>query len=85
MRKIALTILALGAISAIEPAAAQSRGNYPICLRVAGPDYYECAYTSMAQCRASASGRAAQCVVSPFLASAPDTVGRGRRRPSNYY
>ena len=72
MRKTALIILALGAIAAIEPAGAQQRGNYPFCMRFVGADYYECSFTSMSQCNASASGRAAQCVVSPFVASAPE-------------
>ena len=85
MRKVALIVLALGAASAIEPAVAQPRGGYPICLRVVGPDYYECAYTSFAQCNASASGRAAQCVLSPFVANASEPRPRGRRRPANYY
>ena len=43
---------------------------YPVCLQVFRfMDYYfECAYTSMPQCQASASGRAASCVVNPYYA-----------------
>jgi hypothetical protein len=38
---------------------------------VYGPiTYYECGYTSLAQCALSASGRAAQCVVNPYTANA---------------
>ena len=54
------------------PARAQTYDpNYPVCLHVYGPiDYYDCSYTSLPQCAASASGRAAQCVVNPYFANA---------------
>ncbi|WP_458196466.1 DUF3551 domain-containing protein [Bradyrhizobium sp. UFLA05-153] len=36
----------------------------------------------MAQCKASASGRAAQCFANPYFAGAPDKMlGGPRRRP----
>ena len=43
---------------------------YPVCLHVygRGANYYECRYTSLPQCNASASGRAAQCVINPYFA-----------------
>jgi hypothetical protein len=71
MRVLALTIVALGAVYAATPARAQTYDpNYPVCLQVyqgGMMDYYfQCAYTSIAQCQASASGRAAQCVVNPY-------------------
>jgi hypothetical protein len=60
------------AVSASAPARAQTYDpNYPVCLQVyqSMVDYYfECTYTSMAQCAASASGRSAQCVVNPYYA-----------------
>jgi Protein of unknown function (DUF3551) len=78
-------LLALAAISAIEPASAQTYGQgYPVCLHVYGPvTYYECAYTSIGQCNASASGRAAQCVFDPYFAyaSAPPVRASKRVRP----
>jgi hypothetical protein len=72
MRILALAILAIGTISAAAPAHAQTYGGgYPVCLHVYGPiTYYECSYTSISQCNASASGRSAQCVVSPYFANA---------------
>jgi Protein of unknown function (DUF3551) len=72
MRILALSILALGAISAAEPAKAQTYDpSYPVCLHVNGPvSYYECRYTSMAQCAMSASGRSAQCLPNPYIAQA---------------
>ena len=72
MRNMVLAILAFGTVAASEPARAQTYApNYPVCLHVYGPiTYYECGYTSLAQCALSASGRAAQCVVNPYMANA---------------
>jgi Protein of unknown function (DUF3551) len=72
MRILVLAILAIGTISAAAPARAQTYGaGYPVCLHVYGPiTYYECSYTSLPQCNASASGRSAQCVVNPYWANA---------------
>ncbi len=74
MRSLALAILAIGTVSVAGPAAAQTYApGYPVCLHVYGPaTYYECRYTSLAQCNASASGRSAQCVSNPYVASADD-------------
>lgn len=88
MRILALAILTIGTISAAAPAAAQTYDpDYPVCLHVYGPlNYYECRYTSLGQCNMSASGRAAQCIINPYFASAEEPVGRRyRRRHRNYY
>jgi hypothetical protein len=71
MRILILAILAIGTVS-IGPATAQTYDPaYPVCLHVYGPvTYYECRYTSLAQCDGSASGRAAQCVINPYFAGA---------------
>jgi Protein of unknown function (DUF3551) len=71
MRMLALAVLAMGAVSA-APAQAQTYDpDYPVCLHVYGrATYYECRYTSMAQCNLSASGRAAQCEINPYRANA---------------
>jgi Protein of unknown function (DUF3551) len=68
MRILALAILAIGIVS-IGPVAAQTYDPaYPVCLRAYGPaTYYECRYTSLPQCNASASGRSAQCVINPYF------------------
>jgi len=83
--RILYALLAFAAVSAIEPAQAQTYGHgYPVCLHVYGPvTYYECGYTSIAQCNATASGRAAQCVPNPYLAQAsvpPVRYGRSARQ-----
>jgi len=70
MRMLALAALAIGALSA--PAQAQTYDPaYPVCLHVYGrATYYECRYTSIAQCNQSASGRSAQCEINPYRANA---------------
>jgi hypothetical protein len=87
MRILLLAILAIGAASVIAPARAQTYDpNYPVCLHVYGRiTYYECRYTSLAQCNASASGRAAQCDINPYFASAEAPSGRRHRRHRQVY
>jgi Protein of unknown function (DUF3551) len=76
---LALAALAIAIVSLARPADAQTYDPaYPVCLQIyqgGMADYYfECAYTSMPQCQASASGRAAQCVVNPYY-------GKGKVAP----
>jgi hypothetical protein len=87
MRNLALAILAGATVSMAGPAAAQTYApGYPVCLHVYGPiTYYECRYTSLAQCNGSASGRAAQCVVNPYFATAQVPVQRANRRYRQIY
>jgi hypothetical protein len=73
MRGLGWTILATVLISA-APARAQTYDPaYPVCLQTYGIDggYIDCSFTSMDVCRASASGRAAQCISNPYYAAAP--------------
>ena len=81
MRILALAILAIG-IVATDPAVAQTYDPaYPVCLHVYGRiSYYECRYTSLPQCNASASGRAAQCFINPYFAGAEEPSGYRRYR-----
>jgi hypothetical protein len=87
MRVPALAILAIATVSVAGSVAAQTYApGYPVCLQVWGPaNYYECRYTSLAQCNASASGRAAQCVINPYFASAEEPMGRPYRRHRSVY
>jgi uncharacterized protein DUF3551 len=87
MRKLAWIILASGMILSAAPTRAQTYDpGYPVCLKVynggmgGGGEYNECRYTSLAQCAASASGRAATCVVNPYFAYAYK-----KRPPSGVY
>jgi Protein of unknown function (DUF3551) len=74
MRCPTVTILALGAVLQIAPAAAQTYNpDYPVCLQVFGPaTYFDCRYISIPQCQMTASGRAAQCVVNPYFAGSDE-------------
>ena len=84
MRNLALASSLMAGLSAAAPASAQTYApGYPICLQVYGPiNYFDCRYTSLPQCNASASGRAAQCVINPYFASAepPGPIYRHHRR-----
>src|SRR5258706_5299188 len=57
-------LLGMGTILTAAPAQAQMYDpRYPVCMQVYSRDgsFIGCGYTSMAQCAATASGRAAQC------------------------
>jgi len=81
MRIRAWAILAIGTVSIGSAAAQTYDPAYPVCLHVHGRGaiYYECRYTSLPQCNASASGRAAQCVINPYFAGAQVPARRHRR------
>ena len=83
MRILALAILTIAAVSAVPSARAQTYDpKYPVCLQVyqGWNDYYfECGYTSLAQCQMSASGRSAQCIVNPYYAGPKRRERRSRR------
>jgi len=89
MRVLALALVTFAAASAMSPAQAQTYDpRYPVCLQIyqGYTDYYfECGYTSLAQCNMSASGRAAQCVVNPYYAGPKRPPGRRDRRHRRVY
>ncbi|SHL95582.1 Protein of unknown function [Bradyrhizobium lablabi] len=88
MRILGLAILAIATASMAGSARAQTYDpSYPVCLHVYGKaTYYECRYTSLAQCNLSASGRAAQCLVNPYFASAyQEPYGRYPKRHRRVY
>jgi Protein of unknown function (DUF3551) len=81
MRIPGLAILTIATVLTAAPARAQTYDPaYQVCLRDRGAIYYECRYTSLPQCNASASGRAAQCVINPFFASAKEPASYRRHR-----
>lgn len=89
MRVAALAILTVMMVLATASARAQTYDpRYPVCLQVyqGFTDYYfECAYTSLAQCNMSASGRAASCVINPYYAGAKARPGKRDRRHRRVY
>lgn len=81
MRTLAGLVLAVIMTLAAAPTRAQTYdSNYPICLQTFGRagNTIACGYTSMDQCRMSASGRAAQCITNPYFAGA--NLGRPQRQ-----
>jgi len=81
MRVLAMAVLAIGAAWATGPARAQTFDpDVPVCMHVYGdPTYWDCSFSTLAQCAASASGRAAQCANNPYLASAAAPAGPRHR------
>ena len=84
MFKSVLAVSALATILLAVPARAQTYDpNYPVCIHIYGDlegDRIECAFSSLAQCQATASGRAATCSVNPYFAGSPQVPSR-RGRP----
>jgi hypothetical protein len=88
-----ITVLMLIALFAlVSPAKAQTFDpSYPVCLKnygggMGGGEFYECQFTSLPQCEASASGRAATCMVNPRFAGAPAAPAkRPHRRQRRVY
>ncbi|WP_027520530.1 DUF3551 domain-containing protein [Bradyrhizobium sp. Ec3.3] len=85
MRTPFLTLIAIAALQSAAPAEAQTFDpRYPVCMHVYtsggfGGDYYDCSFASIPQCRASASGRAANCDVNPYHAfNAPPPARHSR-------
>jgi Protein of unknown function (DUF3551) len=81
---MAIPVILLGGTLSAAPVQAQTYDPaYPVCLQVytgGFMDYYfECAYTNMAQCQASASGRSASCVVNPYYAGKGKSPARRKR------
>ena len=86
MRIPALAILTIVTVSTAAPARAQTYDPaYPVCLHVFRPwEYFQCAYTSLAQCAQSASGRAAMCVINPYFAGVEEPRAGYRRHRRVY-
>lgn len=88
MRISALMIFAIGMVWAAAPARAQAYDPHsPVCMHVVGlgSSYYDCSFTTLAQCAASASGRSAQCYANPFYAGASNAYARSDRRYRRAY
>jgi hypothetical protein len=84
MRILALAILAIGMVSAAGQARAQTYDPaFPVCMHVVtlgGGASEDCTFFTLAQCAASASGRAAQCNINPYYAGATAPPRRNDRR-----
>ena len=70
MRILVCTILAIGTVWFAVPVRAQTYDpGFPVCLQTYGINggYIDCSFSTLAQCGASASGRAAQCLNNPYF------------------
>ncbi|MGO3932866.1 DUF3551 domain-containing protein [Rhodopseudomonas pseudopalustris] len=66
MRRVGLALVSCSA-ALLVVAEASAQSSAPYCLHVYGPiTYDDCSYISMEQCRPSAVGRPAACMVNPF-------------------
>jgi hypothetical protein len=90
MRITGSIILAIATVFVAAPSHAQTYDpNFPVCMKVysgpmGGGEWIDCSYTSLPQCHATASGRAAMCEINPFFAYAqipPVEPYRRRYRP----
>ena len=85
MHPMAVSVLLMGAMFVVTPAQALTYDpRHPVCMQVSTIDGNSigCGYTTMAQCKASASGRGAQCFANPHFAGAPnEMLGSPQRRP----
>jgi len=84
MRLLALATLTIFMGLTVAPAVAQTySGNYPICLQLYlrdGARSIDCAYSSIEQCQATASGLSAMCVTNPYYSNAREPAYRQPRR-----
>ena len=85
MRMLRWIIVAITAIMATVPATAQRYDpHYPVCLQKWGQSGFtaiDCSYTSLEQCRMTASGLSATCFDNPYWRQARQvSPGRAGRR-----
>ncbi|MBR1285455.1 DUF3551 domain-containing protein [Bradyrhizobium sp. AUGA SZCCT0177] len=88
MRIPALTVTAVAALLTAAPVRAQTYDPaYPICIQTYSHhgSAIICRFTSLAQCAATASGRAAQCITNPYYGPARATAGPNARRQREAY
>ena len=95
MRKALLTIIAIATLQAATAASAQRYDpRYPVCMHVytggfrgGGSDWFDCSFTSLEQCRATASGLSASCDlpldVGKQVSVAPFAIGLSTLRGHN--
>ena len=85
MRRLCWMILAGAAILAVAPAAAQRYDpRYPFCLQRwewGGSTDISCSFTSLEQCRMTASGLSATCYANPYWARSQASPALRRRAP----
>jgi hypothetical protein len=73
MRRSFGLIMTVGALLTAAPSHAQTFDpRYPVCMHVysganeGGGEWYDCSFTSLPQCRTTASGRSASCDLNSY-------------------
>ena len=82
MRAFARSTLTV-ALTLTSPVQAQTYDpSFPVCLQswTRGGSFISCVYMSMEQCRATASGRSAMCMLNPYFAGPAPQQPRRRHR-----
>jgi hypothetical protein len=88
MRLPILTLTAIATLFVAADASAQTYDpRYPVCMHVyslggRGGDFFDCSFTSLPQCQATASGRSASCDPNPYYAYNEPAP---RKRPKRAY
>ena len=83
MRVLALSMILFA--TGCFPVQAQTYDpRYPVCMKIydgsfGGGERIDCGFTSLPQCQASASGRAAMCVTNPYFGHRPAASSRRQR------
>ena len=90
MRMLRWIILLVTTILAVAPATAQRYDpSYPVCLQKWGRSGFtaiDCSYTSLDQCKMTASGLSASCYANPYWPQAHQaSPGRAYRRQGRVY
>jgi len=89
MRILALAILTAVTVLTAAPVVAQTYGgNSPFCLQsygMGGGYGIDCSYSSMEQCKATASGLSATCLTNPYHPNAQAPRGPDSRQPRRGY
>ena len=82
MRYALLATLIAVTVAAASAARAQTYDpDYPVCMQAHSPfQYFDCSFFSIRDCKTSASGRGAQCVVNPYYAGDDEPPVPRRRR-----
>ncbi|NUS20447.1 MAG: DUF3551 domain-containing protein [Mesorhizobium sp.] len=87
MRVLSWMLLAGAAVLAVTPAMAQRYDpRYPVCLQSwhqRGLIIINCSYTSIDQCRMTASGLSAMCLENPYWHGIPRQNSRRRQQRVN--
>lgn len=85
LTRIVLSLAAVSFVALSGPAKAQTYDpRYPVCMTLYngpfGGQWIDCSYTSLPQCQASASGRAAMCSINPYFIVRPGERPHVRHR-----